>query len=74
MAVRGSSWGTSITMDLYGHLINQNLWHAARRGAEHTGPLGVSDPTADPMTKLRARALTWGWVESPVGIEPTTFS
>jgi hypothetical protein len=29
-----------MTMDLYGHLIDQNLWDAARKVAEHTGGLG----------------------------------
>ena len=37
----------SITMDLYGHLIDQNLWDAAKKVTEHTGGLsGASNRTA----------------------------
>ena len=42
----------SMTMDLYGHLIDQNLWDAARRVTEQTGGLsGASDRTAAGITK-----------------------
>jgi hypothetical protein len=41
-----------MTTDLYGHLIDQNLWDAARKVTEHTGGLsGASKPTAAENTE-----------------------
>jgi hypothetical protein len=39
-----------MTMDLYGHLIDQNLWDAARKVTEHTG--GLSGASKDASTKI----------------------
>lgn len=56
----------SMTMDLYGHLIDQNLWDAARKLAGHTGGLsGASNGTPAEMTNPRARKVAsdlrvWG--------------
>jgi integrase-like protein len=60
----------SMTMDLYGHLIDGNLWEAARRLGAHQGVvselhMGRNGPLS-PELGFR--------VEPPVGIEPTTFS
>ena len=35
----------AMTMDLYGHLIDHNLWQAAKSGG---GILGASEPDAEP--------------------------
>ena len=41
-----------MTMGLYGHLIHQNLWDAAKKVTEHTGgPSGASNRTAAEITK-----------------------
>jgi hypothetical protein len=41
-----------MTMDLYGHLIDQNLWDAAKKITEHTGGLsGASNRAAAEITK-----------------------
>jgi site-specific recombinase XerD len=42
----------AMTMDLYGHLIDQNLWDAADRVGENTGGLsGASTESEAEMTK-----------------------
>jgi hypothetical protein len=41
-----------MTMDLYGHLIDQNLWDAAKKVTEHTGGLsGASNRSAAEITE-----------------------
>jgi hypothetical protein len=67
-----------MTMDLYGHLIDQNLWDASRKVAEHTrasrGPrTGLLLKSQTPRAREVVSDLGV-WVEPPVGIEPTTFS
>jgi hypothetical protein len=37
-----------MTMDLYGHLIEQNLWDAADRVGENTGGLSGASTGAEP--------------------------
>ncbi|WP_369410500.1 tyrosine-type recombinase/integrase [Kribbella orskensis] len=56
-----------MTMDLYGHLIDQNLWDAAKKlGRSRRG-------TKNPRARKLGPDLGV-WAEPPVGIEPTTFS
>jgi hypothetical protein len=39
-----------MTMDLYGHLIDQNLWDAAKRVGEASGDnTGIREPNADEL-------------------------
>jgi hypothetical protein len=71
----------AMTMDLYGHLVDQNLWDAAQRFAGGTGtpgtPRGHLAGSAGELQNPRAREMVSDlgvWVEPPVGIEPTTFS
>ncbi|MDX6253169.1 MAG: hypothetical protein QOF10_6529 [Kribbellaceae bacterium] len=63
-----------MTMDLYGHLIDQNLWDA---GQKIGGTTGARRELEAGMTKPPGEELASDlgvWVEPPVGIEPTTFS
>src|SRR6266508_6943642 len=72
MAHRDAS--AAMTMDLYGHLIDQNLWDAAKKlGAPRGNRRRSRRETKNP----RARKLPSDVgvrAEPPVGIEPTTFS
>jgi hypothetical protein len=68
----------AMTMDLYGHLVDDNLWEAARAVG---GILGASEP---PESRDAGRGRNWtgrkclvlrGFrVEPPWGIEPQTYA
>ena len=68
----------SMTMDLYGHLVDGNLWQAARIVGDISG-------TSEPSERARSRDGATGggrkclvaavlWVEPPIGIEPMTYA
>ena len=70
----------AMTMDLYGHLIDQNLWDAAanldrldHRGGTTRAPKPPGAGTTKPQARCWASDLGLR-VEPPVGIEPTTYS
>lgn len=47
----------AMTMDLYGHLVDQNLWDAAKRVTEGTGGIsGASSPTDDDVQEPSGEA------------------
>ena len=67
-----------MTMDLYGHLVDDNLWEAARAIG---GILGASEPPeqqdedADDAGSGRKCLVVEGFrVEPPIGIEPMTYA
>jgi hypothetical protein len=62
----------AMTMDLYGHMIDDNLWTAAKRLGDSTGT-GSGVVCELQVWTVRACDLRV-CVEPPVGIEPTTFS
>jgi hypothetical protein len=53
----------SLTMDLQGHVNDQNLWDAATMMTEHTGGLGGSNPAPAKtrIPRVRKLPLTWGF-------------
>jgi Phage integrase family len=67
----------SMTMDLYGHLVDANLWQAAQLvggisgAAKPTGARGSSDPEAE-AEEAPVRSVFW--VEPLIGIEPMTYA
>jgi hypothetical protein len=64
----------SMTMDLYGHLLDANLWDAARRIGASQGHFPPSSPrTTRPQVSDHGPGLGLR-VEPPVGIEPTTYA
>ena len=64
----------AMTMDLYGHLFDHNLWAAADRVGGTTGAPGPVRPgTQKPQQRDWASDLGLR-AEPPVGIEPTTYS
>ena len=69
----------AMTMDLYGHLIDHNLWEAARRidrvSGGTTGARADSEPLSASSPKTRQGALTSNFASEPVtGVEPATSS
>jgi hypothetical protein len=67
----------SMTMDLYGHLVDANLWEAARAIG------GILGHLSRPINKTRTRTMRERtkvpgrggfWVEPPIGIEPMTYA
>jgi hypothetical protein len=68
----------TMTMDLYGHLVDANLWQAAQLVGGPRGhlshPKKAFERTAS-QQQARRRLRTWAfWVEPPIGIEPTTYA
>jgi hypothetical protein len=69
----------AMTMDLYGHLIDHNLWEAARRidrvsGGTTGARAGSEPPLANASTTDKGR-LTSDFASEPVtGVEPATSS
>jgi hypothetical protein len=65
----------AMTMDLYGHMIDRNLWDAAQRLGGHHGHGRTRDRTMkmapwggeSPLTRDNA-------LEPPRGIEPRTYA
>ena len=64
----------AMTMDLYGHLIDRNLWEAAQKVGGTTGASEATEGTERPPTLARRGPDLWCCVEPLVGIEPTTYS
>jgi hypothetical protein len=75
----------AMTMDLYGHLIDRNLWEAAARVGEVSGESGASGGTSGARTTAQAERrgpsgtrnplLTCSFASEPVtGVEPATSS
>jgi integrase len=69
----------AMTMDLYGHLIDHNLWEAARRidgvSGGTTGARADSEPLSASTPKTRKGTLTSNFASEPVtGVEPATSS
>ena len=68
----------AMTMDLYGHLVDGNLWQAARLVGDTSGtsePPGASDRRrrrAGDGRKCLVEAVSR--VEPPIGIEPMTYA
>ena len=67
-----------MTMDLYGHMIDANLWQAAQLVGDISG---TSDPpegrirTDSSPGKVRKTPRSWAFVaEPPWGIEPQTYA
>ena len=68
----------SMTMDLYGHLVDGNLWQAAQVVGGISGasePPELPDEEADAVGAGRKCLVRAGaWVEPPIGIEPMTYA
>ena len=67
----------SMTMDLYGYLMDANLWEAARAIGASWGHLRrpnnrTRTATMRELTKVPGRRGVW--VEPPIGIEPMTYA
>ena len=61
----------AMTMDLYGHMIDRNVWGAAQRLGGTTG----HGRTRDRTTKVAPwRKVAVDAVEPPRGIEPRTYA
>jgi len=69
----------AITMDLYGHVVDANLWQAAQlvRGAPRghlSHPREAFERTVS-RGQVRKTLRSWAfWVEPPIGIEPMTYA
>jgi len=63
-----------MTMDLYGHLIDDKLWTAAGRLGGVTGHLSRLCGSCGRVVPVLQGCDLGERVEPPVGIEPTTFS
>ena len=68
----------AMTMDLYGHLVDTNLWQAARLVGGITGasesPKGGFEQMTSRM-QVRKTLRSWAfWMEPPIGIEPMTYA
>ena len=68
----------AMTMDLYGHMIDANLWQAAQLVGDISGtsdhPRGAFERIAVPG-KVRKILRSWAFaVEPPWGIEPQTYA
>ena len=69
----------AMTMDLYGYLVDGNLWQAARVVGGISGAselpglrlLGLKDEIGGGRKCLVAVGF---WVEPPIGIEPMTYA
>ena len=67
-----------MTMDLYGHMIDANLWQAAQLVGDISGhlthPRGAFEQMAAPA-KVRKTSRSWAFAaEPPWGIEPQTYA
>ena len=64
----------AMTMNLYGHLLDANLWAAARRIGDTSGTSGAPDATDDgESAEGQARDMRF-CVEPSDGIEPSTYA
>jgi hypothetical protein len=67
-----------MTMDLYGHLVDANLWQAAQLVGAPRGHLSHTRQAFGRIASLeqvRKTLRTWAfWVEPPIGIEPMTYA
>jgi hypothetical protein len=68
----------AMMMDLYGHMVDANLWQAARLVG---GTTGASEPPeravrTDSELGIGTKALrSWAFaIEPPIGIEPMTYA
>ena len=67
----------SMTMDLYGHLVDANLWEAARLVGGTTGasePPEQQDDDEDGGERKKVPGRAVFRVEPPIGIEPMTYA
>ncbi len=61
-------------MDLYGHMIDRNLWDAARRLGGTTGARSDDGPDAEGGAVGNSPLTRGNAVEPPIGIEPMTYA
>jgi hypothetical protein len=64
----------AMTMDLYGHMIDDNLWSAAKKLGTARGHNRVPCSSSGAVIRTAQAADLRVWVEPPVGIEPATCS
>ena len=67
-----------MTMDLYGHMIDANLWQAARliggiSGASEPSESGIRTDSGPGTGTKTPRSWSFS-VEPPIGIEPMTYA
>ena len=68
----------AMTMDLYGHMVDANLWQAARLVGGTTGHLSQPRQAFERKVsrgQVRKTLRSWAFsVEPPIGIEPMTYA
>jgi hypothetical protein len=63
-----------MTMDLYGHMIDRNLWDAAQRLRGTTGHGRTKDRTMKVAPCRKSSLTRHNALEPPRGIEPRTYA